>query len=155
VPGYRDRHRGLRPVWAGARPDDPSRGCRGSSGTHAAGGPAFDDVTELFIAHVTDPERELLVRKRDRVRRGQPLARLSFRDPDIERRRRDAEAHLSEKQASLTLQEGKLRMARALAAGQLAAPGAVAREEANLAQAEARSPTLGGNWRGLRRKPVG
>ena len=44
--------------------------------------PEFDDVTELFIAHLTDPARELLVREGDRVQRGQLLARLTWQDPE-------------------------------------------------------------------------
>ena len=100
--------------------------------------PEFDDVTELFIPHLTDPARELLVREGERVHQGQLLARLTYRDPELERRRRDAEERLAEKQAAYTLQEGKVRMARALVSSQLAAAGVVPREGANLAQAAAK-----------------
>jgi hypothetical protein len=82
--------------------------------------PEFDDVTELFISHVTDPARELLVPEGERIHRGQLLARLTYRDPEIERRRSDAEARVAEKQASLTLREGKLLEA-ALAKPEVAA----------------------------------
>jgi len=96
----------------------------------AAPAPEFDDVTELFIAHVTDPARELRVREGERVQKGQLLARLTWQDPELERRRQHAEAVLQEKEASLTLQETKLRQAQALVAAGLAAAGAVTREEA-------------------------
>ena len=42
----------------------------------------FDDVTELFVAHLTDPGRGFLVREGDRVQRGQLLARLTSQDPE-------------------------------------------------------------------------
>jgi hypothetical protein len=103
------------------------------------------------LAHVADPARELLLRERDRARRRQLLARLSYQDPDLERRRRDAEARLAGKQAGLTPQEGKLRMAAALAAGPLTAAGAVVRED--LVQAEAAVAHAGGSWRGSWRRP--
>jgi inner membrane protein len=45
--------------------------------------PDFDDVTELFIARVTDPTRELLVREGDRIRTGQLLARLTWKEPEL------------------------------------------------------------------------
>jgi biotin carboxyl carrier protein len=98
--------------------------------------PAFDDVTELFITHVTDPARELLVREGDRIAKGQLLARLTWRDPELERRREHAEAVLEEKQAALTLEARKVRLARALVTAQLAVPDAAAREEAALRHAE-------------------
>ncbi len=103
--------------------------------THAV--PAeFDDITQLFITHVTDPSRELLVREGERVRRGQLLARLTYRDREIERRTHHAEAQLQEKEAALALQEARVRQARALVASGLAARGAVEREEANLLRAQ-------------------
>lgn len=95
----------------------------------------FDDVTQLFIPHLIDPARELLVREGERVRRGQLLARLVYKDPELERRRRHAEAQLEEREAAAALQEAKVRQARALVAAQLAAPAAVARVEAVLLRA--------------------
>jgi len=95
----------------------------------------FDDITQLFIAHVTDPARELLVREGERVRRGQLLARLRYRDHKLERRRQHAEAERPEKEAALALQEARGRQARALVASGLAARGAVEREEAALRRA--------------------
>ena len=94
--------------------------------------PEFDDITQLFIAHVTDPSRELLVREGERVRKGQLLARLTYRDQELERRTRHAEARLEETEAALALQEAKVHQARALEAQGLAAAGAVEREEAGL-----------------------
>jgi inner membrane protein len=92
--------------------------------------PEFDDVTELFIAHVTDPARELLVREGDRVRRGKMLARLSWREPDLERKRQQAQAELAERQSTLRLRETSLAQARALLATGLAASAALPRAEA-------------------------
>jgi inner membrane protein len=94
--------------------------------------PEFDDVTELFIAHVTDPSRELLVREGDRVRRGQLLARLTWRDPELERQRQHAEAQLVEQQSTLALREAAVDQARALIAAELAGPGSLARAETEL-----------------------
>ncbi len=96
----------------------------------------FDDITQLFISHLTDPSQELLVREGERVRKGQLLARLTSRDQELEGRARHAKAQLQEKETALALQETKLRQARALAAAGLAAPGAVDREEAHLRRAE-------------------
>jgi inner membrane protein len=96
----------------------------------------FDDVTELFVAHLTDPATELLVREGERVTRGQLLARLRYRDPEAARRRQHAEALVGEHEAALGLQAAKLRQAEALVAGGLAAPGAVDRERAALLRAE-------------------
>jgi membrane-bound metal-dependent hydrolase YbcI (DUF457 family)/biotin carboxyl carrier protein len=98
--------------------------------------PEFDDITQLFIAHVTDPSRELLVREGERVRKGQLLARLAYRDQELERRRQHAEAQIQEKEAALALQEAKVRQARALIGAGLASPGAVDREEASLLRAQ-------------------
>jgi hypothetical protein len=92
--------------------------------------PEFDDVTELFIAHVTDPAREILVREGDRIQKGQLLARLAWKDPEFDRKRQHAEALVQEKEAALAVQEGKLRQAHSLVAAGLVAPGAVTREEA-------------------------
>jgi inner membrane protein len=92
--------------------------------------PAFDDVTELFIAHVADPARELLVREGDRVQRGQVLARLSWREPDLERKRQQAQAELAERQSTLRLRETALAQARALLTTGLAAAGALSSAEA-------------------------
>ncbi len=103
--------------------------------THAVP-PEFDDITQLFIAHITDPSRELLVREGQRVTKGQLLARLTSRDQELERRRQHAHAQSEEKAATLALQETKVRQARALVEAGLAAPGAVAREEANLLRAQ-------------------
>jgi hypothetical protein len=96
----------------------------------------FDDVTELFIAHLVDPATELFVREGERVTRGQLLARLRFRDPEVARRRQHAEALVGEHEAALGLQTAKLRQAEALADERLAAPGAVDRERAALRRAE-------------------
>jgi inner membrane protein len=96
----------------------------------------FDDVTELFIAHLTDPATELLVREGERVTRGQLLARLRYRDPEVARRRQHAAALVGEHEAALGLQTAKLRQAEALVAEGLAAPGAVDRERAPLLRAE-------------------
>jgi multidrug efflux pump subunit AcrA (membrane-fusion protein) len=98
--------------------------------------PEFDDVTELFIAHLTDPATELLVREGERVRRGQLLARLRYRDPDVAQRRQHAEALVEEHEAALALQTAKLRQAEVLIAEGLAAAGAVDRERAALLRAE-------------------
>ncbi|MFZ1059781.1 MAG: metal-dependent hydrolase [Candidatus Rokuibacteriota bacterium] len=95
----------------------------------------FDDITQLFIAHVTDPSRELLVGEGERVRKGQLLARLTYRDQELERRMRHAEARIEEKEAALALQAAKVRQARALVGAGLAAPGAVEREEAGVLRA--------------------
>ncbi len=95
----------------------------------------FEDITQLFIAHLTDPSQELLVREGERVRTGQLLARLTYRDQELERRRQHAQAQSEEKEAALALQETKLRQARALIAAGLGAPAAVAREEAHLLRA--------------------
>jgi inner membrane protein len=102
----------------------------------SAPAPEYDDVTELFIAHLTDPGRELLVREGDRVHQGQLLARLTWKDPELARQRQQAEAEHATRAAALTLQEGKAREAQALVTAQLAAPGAVAREAAALLRAQ-------------------
>jgi inner membrane protein len=114
----------VRPVSAGAATTGPAP----ASGSPASP-PEFDDVTEVFIAHVTDPARELLIREGDRVQKGQLLARLTWKDPELERKRQHAEAVLQEREAALALQEGKLRQAQALVAAGLAVAGAVTREE--------------------------
>ena len=93
-------------------------------------GAEFDDVTELFIAHVTDPARELLVREGDRVRAGQLLARLTWKEPDLERKRQEAQAGLAEGEATLRLREAGLAQARALVAASLAPSGALAKAAA-------------------------
>jgi membrane-bound metal-dependent hydrolase YbcI (DUF457 family) len=95
----------------------------------------FDDITQLYIAHLIDPARELLVREGERVHRGQLLARLSYKDPEVRRRRHDAEAQLQERETALRLQEAKLRVVRALWSGQLAASRTVELEEAALVRA--------------------
>lgn len=95
----------------------------------------FDDVTQLSIAHLTDPARELLVREGQRVRRGDLIARLSYKDPELERRRAHAHAQLEERLAAVALQEGKLRQVQALLTVQLAAPAAVDQEEVALLRA--------------------
>jgi inner membrane protein len=92
----------------------------------------FDDVTELFIAHVTDPARELLVREGDRVRRGQLVARLTWKEPELERKRQEAHAKLAEREAMLGLRESALGQARALVDAGLGAMGALTRAEADL-----------------------
>jgi inner membrane protein len=89
----------------------------------------FDDVTELFIAHLTEPARELLVREGDRVRAGQLLARLTWREPELERKRQEAHAELAEREASLGLRDAALAQARALVGAGLAALGTIARAE--------------------------
>jgi inner membrane protein len=96
----------------------------------------FDDVTEVFIAHLTDPARELLVREGDRVTRGQILARLRYRDAEVVRRRQHAEALVGEHEAALGLQTAKLRQSEALVAEGLSAPGAADRELMALRRAE-------------------
>jgi inner membrane protein len=92
----------------------------------------LDDVTDLFVAHVTDPAREVLVREGDRVRRGQLLARLGWKDPEVERKRQDAEARLAERQSDLALREAAVTQARTLVALDLLAPGGLARAEAEV-----------------------
>jgi inner membrane protein len=99
--------------------------------------PAYDDVTELFIAHLTDHDRELLVREGDRVHQGQLLARLTWQDPELQRRHLAATAQLAEREAALAVHATALRQARALVAVQLAAPGAEAQAEAAHQRAEA------------------
>ena len=98
--------------------DDPDPTSMPKAPRHQA--PEFDDVTELFIAHLTDPTRELLVREGDRVQRGQLLARLTWQDPELERKRQDAEAQLAERQATLALRQAAVGQAHALVAAQLA-----------------------------------
>jgi membrane-bound metal-dependent hydrolase YbcI (DUF457 family) len=96
-------------------------------------GPAdFDDVTELFIAHVTDPVRELLVREGERVQHGQLLARLTWKDPELERQRQHAEAQRIEQESLEALRAVAVRQIRALVAANLAVPGAIGRAEAEL-----------------------
>ena len=92
----------------------------------------FDDVTELFIAHLTDPGRELLVREGDRVQRGQLLARLSWQDPETERKRQQATGELTERLAVQRLRESATEQARALVAVGLVAPGGLAKVETDL-----------------------
>ena len=94
--------------------------------------PEFDDVTELFIARLTDPGRELLVREGERVQRGQLLARLTWKDPELERQRQHAVAQLAERQAALALRQAAVGQAHALVAAQLAPSGSLARAEADL-----------------------
>jgi inner membrane protein len=103
----------------------------------AAPPPPHDDVTELFIAHLTDPDQELLVREGDAVHKGQLLARLTWRDPELARRRQQAEAEHAARAAALALQDAKAREVQALVAARLAAPGAAAREAAALLHAQA------------------
>jgi inner membrane protein len=91
----------------------------------------FDDVTELFITHVTDPARELRVREGERVQRGQLLARLTGKDPELERQREHARAELIERQVVEGLRAAAVRQVEALIAAQLAASGALARAEAD------------------------
>jgi hypothetical protein len=102
----------------------------------SASQPEFDDVTELFIAHLTDPATELLVREGERVRRGQLLARLRFRDPEAARGRQHAEALVGEREAALALQAARVREAEVLVGERLVAPGAVDRERAALLRVE-------------------
>jgi membrane-bound metal-dependent hydrolase YbcI (DUF457 family) len=92
----------------------------------------FDDVTELFIARLTDPARELLVREGDRVQRGQLLARRTGPDPELERQRQQAIAELAEREATERLREAAAGQARALADVGLAGPGSLAKTEADL-----------------------
>jgi inner membrane protein len=93
--------------------------------------PEFDDVTELFIAHVTDPARELLVREGDRVQTGQLLARLIWREPDLDRQREQAQATLAERETALRLRAEALAQARILVEAGLATAVALARAEAD------------------------
>jgi hypothetical protein len=92
----------------------------------------FDDVTELFIAHLTDPARELLVREGDRVQRGQLLARLTWQDPELERKRQQAAAELAEREATQRLRYAAVGQARKLVDVGLAAPGGLAKGETDL-----------------------
>jgi membrane-bound metal-dependent hydrolase YbcI (DUF457 family) len=94
--------------------------------------PEFDDVTELFIAHLTDPARELLVREGDRVQRGQLLARLTWQDPELERKRQQASAELAEREATERLRTAAVDQARKLVDIGLAAPGGLAKWETDL-----------------------
>jgi inner membrane protein len=98
--------------------------------------PEFDDVTELFIAHVTDPTRELLVREGDHVQRGQVLARLTWRDPELERQRQRAEGERRERERVAILRSDALRQVQALIAAGFASSGAVGRAEADLLTAQ-------------------
>jgi multidrug efflux pump subunit AcrA (membrane-fusion protein) len=98
--------------------------------------PEFDDVTELFVAHVTDPGRELLVREGDHVRRGQILARLTWKDPELERQRLRAEGERLERERVASLRSDALRQAHALVAAGLASPGTAGRVEADLLTAQ-------------------
>jgi inner membrane protein len=92
----------------------------------------FDDVTELFIGHVTDPARELFVREGDRVQRGQLLARLTWKDPELERQREHARAQRVERELVEGLRGAAVRQVQALIDAGLAPPGALARVEAEL-----------------------
>ena len=92
----------------------------------------FDDVTELFIGHLTDPARELVVREGDRVQRGQLLARLTWQDPELERQRQQATAELAERLATVRLRETAADQARALVGLGLVAPGGLAKTETDL-----------------------
>ena len=93
------------------------------------GAAEFDDVTELFIARLTDPARELLVREGDRVQRGQLLARRTGQDPELERQRRQAIAELAEREATERLRDAAAGQARALSGAGLAGPGGLAKTE--------------------------
>jgi inner membrane protein len=115
------------------RPAEP--GLAPASGAPAAAPaaePEFDDVTELFIHHVTDPAQELLVREGDRVRRGQLLARLTWQDVELERKRQQAIAELAEREATHGLREAAVAQTRTLVDVGLAAPGALTKAEADL-----------------------
>jgi multidrug efflux pump subunit AcrA (membrane-fusion protein) len=92
----------------------------------------LDDVTELTIAHLTDPATELLVREGDRVYQGQLLARLHLHDAEAVRRQDQARALATERETARTLQATKVRQVEALVAAGLAPPGALAREQAAL-----------------------
>lgn len=94
--------------------------------------PEFDDVTELFIAHVTDPTQEVLVREGDRFQTGQLLARLRWREPELERRRQQLRAELVERQIVEALRVTAVRQVQALVEAGLAAPSAVGRTESEL-----------------------
>jgi hypothetical protein len=98
--------------------------------------PEFDGVTELFIAHLTDPTRELFVREGDRVQRGQLLARLTWQDPELERKRQQATAELAERDATRRLRETAVDQVRALRGVALTAPGTLAKAEADLLAAQ-------------------
>jgi inner membrane protein len=95
----------------------------------------YDDVTELFIAKVTDPGRELLVRDGVHVQRGQLLARLRWKDPELERQRQQLRADLVERELTEALRAAAVRQVEALVAAGLAAPSAVGRAEAELVAA--------------------
>jgi membrane-bound metal-dependent hydrolase YbcI (DUF457 family) len=110
----------------------PAASTPASSRTAAPPEPEFDDVTELFIAHVTDPAGELRVREGERVQRGQLLARLAWKDPELERQRQHAQAQLVERETVEGLRAATVRQVQALIAAQLAASGALARAEAEL-----------------------
>jgi inner membrane protein len=98
--------------------------------------PAYDDVTQLFIAHVLDPGRELLVQAGDAVHRGQLLARLTWQDPELARNGEQAAAQLAAREAAFAVQATSEHQARALLAAQLVPPGTLAREAAALLRAE-------------------
>jgi hypothetical protein len=102
----------------------------------AAPRPEFDDVTEMFVAHLTDPATELLVREGERVRRGQLLARLRYRDSEVTQRRQHAVALVGEHESALALQTAKLRQVEVLVAEGLAVPGAIDRERKVLLRSE-------------------
>ena len=108
--------------------DTPVAAARASRSTAAE----FDDVTELFIAKVTDPGRELLVREGERVQRGQLLARLTWKDPELERQRQQLRAELVERELVEALRAAAVRQVEALVAAGLAAPSAVGRAESEL-----------------------
>jgi inner membrane protein len=93
--------------------------------------PEFDGVTELFVAHLTDPARELLIRERDRIRSGQLLARLTWKEPELERKRQTAHADLTEREATLDLREAALVQARVLVDAELGSAGTLARAQAD------------------------
>jgi hypothetical protein len=64
------------------------------------------------------------------VQRGQLLARLTWKEPDLDRKRQEAQARVAEGEATLRLREAGLAEAQALVAAGLAPPGAHAKAAA-------------------------
>ena len=82
-----------------------------------------------------DPGRELLVREGDRVQRGQLLARLTWQDPELERKRQQATAELADRESALWLREAAVNQTRTLVEGGLAARGSFDKADADLRSA--------------------
>jgi multidrug efflux pump subunit AcrA (membrane-fusion protein) len=96
----------------------------------------FDDVTEMFVVHLTDLAAQLLVHEGERERRGLLLARLRYRNPETAQRRQHAITLVGSHEAALALKTANLRQAEVLVTEGLAVPGAVDRERMALLRAE-------------------